>query len=313
MIEGKRVVLVTGANGFVGRHLTPVLEASGWIVKRALRTRSARRDDVLIESIGSKTDWRKALIDVDAVVHLAARVHHAKEEQTLELYNDTNVQGTLHLARNAMDAGVGQFVFVSTVLVNGRSSDGVRPYSERDELRPRNVYARSKAAAESGLEGMVQDNSMRITVIRPPLVYGAGARGNFKLLARAVERGVPLPFGSIRNRRAFISVQNLSSFILARLQRAEHKFDVYLVADNEQVSTPEFVRRLANAAGKPVRVVPLPVSLLSALLKFAGQAEVRESLVGSLELDLTKAIATGWRPAVSLDEGLRLAMGPTGS
>jgi UDP-glucose 4-epimerase len=148
---------------------------------------------------------------------------------------------------------------------------------------------------------------MCITVIRPPLVYGAGARGNFKQLMRAVERGVPLPFGSIVNRRAFISVQNLASFILARLLRADRNFDVFLVADDEHVSTPEFVRRLARAADLNVRLFSMPEPFLSALLRIAGRSEAQESLIGSLELDLSRAAATGWRPAITLDEGLRLA------
>jgi UDP-glucose 4-epimerase len=249
---------------------------------------------------------------MDAVVHLAARVHHAGEEQHCELYSETNVEGTLQLARSAMAAGVRQFVFISTVLVHGRSSDGLRPFSEGDELTPRNIYARSKAAAELGLKTMAPDGSMCITVIRPPLVYGAGARGNFKQLMRAVERGVPLPFGSIVNRRAFISVQNLASFILARLLRADRNFDVFLVADDEHVSTPEFVRRLARAADLSARLFPMPERLLSALLRIAGRTEAQESLIGSLELDLSKAAATGWRPPITLDEGLRLAtMGST--
>ena len=307
MIEGQPVVLVTGANGFIGRHLTPILEKNGWIVRQALRTPPARPRDVLIKSIGSKTDWRNALQGVDAVVHLAARVHHPEESQNERLYEDTNVEGTLNLARNAIEAGVRQFVFISTVLVNGRSSDGFRPYSENDELRPRNVYARSKAAAEAGLAAMAPHGSMCITVIRPPLVYGAGAKGNFQLLMQAVGRGIPLPFGAIRNRRAFISVQNLASFIVARLRNADRRFDVFLVADNEQVSTPEFIRRLAEAAGTRARLVSIPTSLVSMLLRLSGRPDAHESLIGSLELDLSKAIASGWHPPVSLDEGLRLA------
>jgi UDP-glucose 4-epimerase len=307
MIDGRPVVLVTGASGFIGRHLTPMLESNGWLVRQALRTAKTRPGDVLIPSIGLSTDWRDSLAGVDAVVHLAARVHHSEQNQSADLYEDTNAEGTLNLARHSSDAGVRQFVFISTVLVNGRSSDGHPPYSESDELRPRNVYARSKAAAEVGLAAMARDDGMRITVIRPPMVYGAGAKGNFRLLMRAIERGIPLPLAAIRNRRAFVSVQNLASFILARLLGAERKFDVFLVADREQVSTPEFIRRLARAAGMRARLFAMPAPLLDALLGLSGRPEVRESLMGSLELDLSKAMATGWSQPVSLDEGLRLA------
>ena len=307
MKDGRPVVLVTGAGGFIGRHLEPVLESRGWTIRRAVRTEGTGPNDVLIESIGPATDWRDALEGVDAVVHLAARVHHPNEEHAIDLYRNVNVEGTLHLARSAARMGVRQFVFISSILVNGRSTEGRGPFSEVDVLTPRGVYGISKAAAEAGLREMAQDQDMRITVVRPPLVYGAGAKGNFDLLARAVMRGIPLPFGLIRNRRAFVSVENLSSFIVDRLAKDNMGFDVFLVADAEQVSTPEFVRRLAKAAGAASRLLPVPISILSPMLRFSGRPEAYDSIVGSLELNISKAAATGWQPPFSLDEGLRRA------
>jgi UDP-glucose 4-epimerase len=310
MRQGRRpIVLVTGASGFIGRHLTPALESKGWTVRRAMRTPTGKSNEILVESIGPATDWQKALNDVDAVVHLAARVHHPSEEHAVELYRNINIEGTLHLARCAADVGVRQFIFVSTILVNGRSTDGRSPFSERDVLTPRGVYGMSKAAAESGLQALAQYNGMVITVIRPPLVYGAGAKGNFKLLAQAVTRGVPLPFASIDNRRAFLAVENLSSFVVERLASTQGKFDVFLVADEEQVSTPEFIRRLARAAGVASRLWPMPISVLRPLLKVSGRPEAHDSIIGSLELDVSKVAATGWRPLITLDEGLRHATG----
>ncbi len=309
MKDGQPVVLVTGANGFVGRHLTRLLERHGWVVRRAVRTLNLGRPDVLVENIGPGTDWRSALVDVDAVVHLAARVHRPKEEHALELYRASNIEGTLHLARSAAAAGVRQFVFISSVLVHGRSSDGLPPFSEQDKLSPLGLYGQSKAAAESELAAMAKhDARMCISVIRPPMVYGAGTKGNFKTLAAAVIRGVPLPLGAICNRRAFVSVQNLASFILARLSHADRKFDVFLVADDEQVSTPEFIKRLARAARTKPRLFGIPSPMLSALLKATGQQDARDSLIGSLELNLSKAAAIGWRAPITLDEGLQLAM-----
>jgi UDP-glucose 4-epimerase len=149
---------------------------------------------------------------------------------------------------------------------------------------------------------------MGVTVVRPPLVYGAGAKGNFALLARAAKLGVPLPFAAIRNRRAFVSVQNLASFIASRLSASGQRFDVFLVADAEQVSTPEFFMRLAKAAGRKARLLPVPEPLLGSLLTLSGRADARQSLIGSLELDISKALSTGWRPPLTLDEGLRLAL-----
>ncbi|MCP3388386.1 NAD-dependent epimerase/dehydratase family protein [Bradyrhizobium sp. CCGB12] len=310
MSEKKPVVLVTGASGFVGRHVAPALAREGWSVRRAVRSPDGVDDEVVIETIGPETDWREALDGVDAVVHLAARVHHKHEEHADEIYRNVNIAGTLHLARCAAAAGVRQFIFVSTVLVHGRSNEGRAPFSEDDVLTPRGLYGMSKAAAEDGLRTLARDKDMNISVIRPPLVYGAGAKGNFALLTRAVDRGLPLPFAAIRNHRAFLAVQNLSSFILHRLSHPDpaSNFETFLVADREQVSTPEFIERLARASGKSPRLFGISPTLLGTLLRVTGRQDTRDSLIGSLELDISKAIATGWQPQVSLDEGLRLAL-----
>ncbi len=312
MKDGKPIVLVTGANGFVGRHLTPVLESGGWIVRRAIRTPTGGPNEIRIDSIGPATDWKDALVGVDAIVHLAAHVHAPYEEHMFELYHVVNTEGTLNLARCAANAGVRQFVFVSTILVNGRSSDGRAPFSERDIPTPYGVYGRSKAAAETGLKAIAQNGGMSVTVIRPPLVYGAGAKGNFRRLAYAVERGIPLPFGSIDNRRAFVAVENLTGFILERLSHPARAFDVFLVADDEAVSTPEFIRQIARAAGTSARLFAVPASVLTALFKISGRPEAIDSVIGSLQIDISKAVSTGWRPRIGLEEGLRHAVRPSG-
>jgi UDP-glucose 4-epimerase len=304
----KRVVLVTGVSGFVGQHLEPTLVRDGCVVRRVVRARPGRDDGSVIREVGPATDWRSALVGVDTVVHLAARVHRQNDEHNSDLYHATNTEGTLRLAYAAANAGVRQFIFISTVLVHGRSSDGRGPFSESGTLTPRGSYGLSKAAAELGLEKVAQESGMGVTIIRPPLVYGAGAKGNFSVLVKAVKLGIPLPFASIRNRRAFVSVQNLTSFISYQIWHPRKKLNVFLVADDEQVSTPEFIKQLAKAAGAPSRLFPLPMPALDALFKVSGRADVHESLIGSLELDLSKAASTGWRPEVTQEEGLRLAI-----
>jgi len=309
MSNGHRpTVLVTGASGFVGRHLVPLLAGSGWVVRRAVRTPPQDANEVAIDTLGPTTNWREAVAGVDAVVHLAARVHHQKEEHAIELYHNVNVGGTLHLARSAIAAGVRDFVFISTILVHGRSNNGRPPFREDDTLTPRGLYGMSKAAAEAGLSELVAGSGMKVTVVRPPMIYGAGAKGNFALLEKAVKRGVPLPLANIQNRRAFLSVENLASFILHRLEHPGQDFDVFLVADSEQVSTPQFIERLAHAAQTSPRLFRLPAPLLSTLLKASGRSEANDSLLGSLELDLSKLGTIGWRPPLSLDDGLKLAL-----
>ena len=312
MTEARPVVLVTGANGFVGRHLAALLEARGWTVRRAQRTLTGGEHEVQIGSIGPQTDWRAALDGVAAVVHLAARVHHPNEENAGEIYRTINTDGTLQLARSAAAAGVQRFIYLSTILVNGATSEGRGPFRENDDPKPRGVYGQSKAAAEAGLEAIAGQSAMQVSIIRPPLIYGRGAVGNFRLLVKMVRLGAPLPFASIRNRRAFLGVQNLSSFIAHRLTAAGRRFDIFLVADDEQISTPEFVRRIAAAAGKPARLVPCPEPLLRGLLKLSGRAEAGDSLIASMEVDMSKALASGWQPELSQPAGLRLAVEASG-
>lgn len=309
MSEQKPVALVTGASGFLGRHIVPALMREGWSVRRAVRSPEGVGDEVVIGSIGPETDWHAALAGVDAVVHLAARVHYKNEEHAVQLYRNVNIAGTLHLARCAATAGVRHFIFISTVLVHGRSNAGRAPFSEDDVLTPRGLYGMSKAAAEAGLRALARECDMKISVIRPPMVYGAGAKGNFALLTRAVRLGLPLPFAAIRNRRNFLSVQNLSSFILHRLGHPDptSDFEIFLLADKERVSTPEFVACLARASGKSARLFGIPPNLLGAVLRVMGRRDMNDGLIGSLELDISKAIATGWQPQVTLEEGLRLA------
>jgi len=308
MENHKRTVLVTGANGFVGRHLSPMLAREGWTVRRAVRHPSGAENEIVIESIGPKTNWNDALEGVDAVVHLAARVHQRHDRGAEKLYRDVNTDGTLHLAQRAIEARVRQFVFVSTVLVHGRSNDGRTPFSEGDILTPQGLYGTSKAEAERGLEALARQSALGVTIVRPPLVYGSGAKGNFAALTKAVKVGMPLPLAAVRNQRAFVSVENLISFVAYRLANPGTDFDVFLVADAEQVSTPEFIRRLATAAGTTARLFPVSARLLSALLTASGRPDARDSLIGSLELNLSKVLSTGWRQQLSLDEGLRLAL-----
>lgn len=308
MSDDQPVVMVTGSGGFVGRHMVPALARNGWTVRRAVRKSTAGADEVIIDSIGPNADWRAALAGAEAVVHLAACVHQRGREHDVELYRTVNLEGTLHLARCAADAGVRHFIFVSTVLVHGRTTDGRGPFSESDVLTPRGLYGLSKAAAEAGLRQLAQDGPMKVTVIRPPLIYGSGAKGNMALLNKATNLGIPLPLAKVHNRRAFISVENLISFVLYRLAHTDQQFEIFLVADDEQVSTSEFIERLAAAAGKPARLFSAPRLMLRSLFRMIGRGEVSESLFGSLELDLSKAASTGWRPAVSLDEGLKRAL-----
>ncbi|MCP3409937.1 NAD-dependent epimerase/dehydratase family protein [Bradyrhizobium sp. CCGB01] len=303
------VVLVTGATGFVGRNLVPLLESRGYRVRRALRAGRAGENDVVVGSIGATTSWDAALVGVDAVVHLAARVHHPNEEHAAELYDTVNTQGTLQLAQAAARAGVSRFVFLSTILVNGSSTDGRGPFMPDDAVVPRGVYGRSKAAAEAALQRLASQSKMRVAVVRPPLVYGREALGNFRHLVSAIRRRIPLPLGLVDNKRAFVSVQNLASFVahLMALPVAR-PYQIFLIADDEQISTTAFVRRIGQAMNRTAILLPVPSVVLTLALQ-AIRPELGHSLVGSMEIDTSAALSTGWTPPLSMTHGLRLAVG----
>jgi UDP-glucose 4-epimerase len=301
------IALVTGAEGFIGRFVSAGLASAGWRVRRAIRSIPSGpldADTFVGRELSLSTEWQDALADVQVVVHTAARAHLPAHVQASErdLYMSVNVDGTLHLARCAANAGVRDFVFLSSIAVNGSTTDHRSPFTEIDILSPVNVYGQSKAAAEVGLAELSASMAIRVTAIRPPMIYGSGARGNFRRLAMAVKAGVPLPFGLIRNRRAFLGVDNLVSFILHRLNTAGGShFETFLVADDPPLSTPAFVRELGRVLERPARLFPFPVPLLRAAL---SPLSLGDALISSLELDTSRARATGWHPEIDLAEGL---------
>ena len=307
-----RIVLVTGADGFVGRHMVSALTRAGWHVRCAQRSvgpTSSTADIVTGLELGPSTNWKTALNGVQAVVHLAARAHRSKNTQQREkdLYFSINVEGTMQLARSAILAGVQEFIFLSSIAVNGSTTDGQGPFTEHDCMAPNTVYGRTKAAAEQHLLELAANGTMSITAIRAPMIYGAGAVGNFERLRLAVRAGLPLPFGLIKNRRAFLGIDNLTSFVQHRLStRNSSQSEVFLLADNEQVSTPEFIRLLARASARPARLLRVPLPLLRVPMNYLG---LTDALIGSLEMDVGKANATGWCCPLTLAEGLSRAVG----
>jgi nucleoside-diphosphate-sugar epimerase len=309
-------VLVTGADGFVGRVLCRSLVARGVGVRAAVRI--AREipgtvpggphptEVVAVGDIGPDTDWGKALVGCRAVIHLAARVHVLREQSAdpLAEFRRVNSAGTRRLAEAAVAAGVERFVFVSTVKVHGEASPG-RPLLETDPLKPSDPYAVSKCEAEQALAEVCGQSSMRLTILRPPLVYGPGVGGNFARLLRAVDRGVPLPFGAFRNRRSLVYVENLADAIWTPIAERVTTGGTYLVSDGEDVSTPELVRRLAAALERPARLVSVPIWLLRAGAGTLGRARDFDRLAGDLAVD-SGAIrrAFSWKAPVSLSSGL---------
>lgn len=307
-------VLVTGATGFLGPYVLAALVGAGFATRAAVRTASNRDlgESVTIGDLGGAADWRGALRGVDTVVHLAGRAHRAQAVQEAERtrYFDINTAATLQLARSAAEGGVKRFLFMSTIFVNGAYTDGRGPFRADDPPAPNTVYAESKAEAEAGLAAIARETGLAVTVVRPPLIYGRNARGNFATLGRAVRAGIPLPLGAVRNRRAFVAAENVASFVTHSLRRAQdNAIDTFIVADDEQVSTAEFIRRMGQAMARPARLVPIAPALVRASMRIVGLGNMTDSLLASLEVDTSKTTAADWRPPISMDQGLALALG----
>jgi nucleoside-diphosphate-sugar epimerase len=307
-------VLVTGASGFIGRALTTRLLGSGrFAVKASVRHPSSLLSDgieqVVTGDLGPDTNWQAALSGADIVVHLAARAHVLSESTVdpLAEFRRVNVDATMNLARQACAAAVRRFVFVSSIGVNGNSTTGA-PFSERDAPRPQEAYAVSKHEAEQALRALPVECGLETVVIRPPLVYGPGAPGNFGRLCRLVQRAPLLPFGAVHNRRSLVALDNLVDFIVTCMEHPSGARETFLVSDGEDLSTADLIRRLARAMGRPPRLLPIPPSVLMAGATIVGRREMAQRLIGSLQVDISKARRIlGWVPPVSVDEGLRRA------
>lgn len=263
-------------------------------------------ESVSVGNIDGETDWTAALSGCSSLIHLAARAHVLNDTvaDPLAAFRATNVAGSVQLARCAARSGVKRFVFVSSVGVNGNTNS--RPFLESDPPSPVEAYAVSKLEAEQALIEEAAVTGMELVVVRPPLVYGPECPGNFLRLLKLLSSGVPLPFGSMRNKRSFVGVWNLSDFLATCVVSKQAAGEVFLISDMEDVTLPDLLRGLAEGMGKKAPIFSVSPALLRALASMAGKATLFEKLCGNLTVDAGHAhAALGWRPPISLDEGLR--------
>ena len=309
-------LLITGANGFVGKAVCEQAARHGLAVKGAMRTRVTMLSCVepfVVGEIDVATDWGSALHDVNAVIHLAARVHvmHDTAADPLTSFRVVNVEGTLNLARQAAAAGVRRFVFVSSIKVNGESTHPGQPFTAGDVPAPLDAYGVSKMEAEQGLRELATQTGMDVVIIRPPLVYGPGVKANFAAMMRWLKHGIPLPLGAIHNQRSLLALYNLVDLIIICITHPAAANETFLVSDGEDVSTPELLRRMGKVLGSPARLIPLPASLLKLAAAMVGKQDMALRLCGSLQVDIEKTRRLlNWCPPLSLDEGLRRAAIP---
>ncbi len=310
-------ILITGANGYIGSALTKYLAADGEhhvVAQSRIRINSLMPSVVSVVTghIDSNTDWQKALHGIDAIVHTAARVHVQEQDSpaALAYFFAVNRDGSLNLARQAAQAGVRRLVFISSIGVNGSHTEAGKPFRESDLPQPHNNYALSKLEAERGLLQIGVETGLEVVILRPPLVYGAQAPGNFGTLCRLLKRGHPLPFGSIVNLRSLVALDNLLHFIALCVVHPSAANQVFLVADGHDLSTCQLVAGLRQVLGQPARLVRVPVWTLLMAGKLTGQSASIERLFSNLQVDITRARALlGWQPPLTVAEGLRRAVG----
>lgn len=299
------MILVTGANGFIGHRLTADLRAQDQSIRTVGRT--SHSADIVIDAIDGRTDWHQALEGIDKIVHLAARVHIMKDSAAdpLEAFRTVNRDGTLHLARAAAAAGVRRFVFISTLKVNGEETQPGHAFHADDKPQPEDAYALSKWEAEQGLIEIGRKTGLETVIVRPPLVYGRGVKANFAALHRLARTRLPLPFGRLEGRRSLLYVGNLSNLISVCLDHPMAAGETFLASEGEDVSVAELVRRIRRLEGRRSGLLPVPSTLLRRAASLLGREEMYRRLAGSLEADVSKTrTMLNWTPPYTLDQGL---------
>ncbi|WP_410481571.1 UDP-glucose 4-epimerase family protein [Pseudomonas plecoglossicida] len=307
-------VFLTGASGFVGSAVLRRLQADGVPVVAAVRRNSpglpSPVQTVPFESFEKDNDWGGALAECEVVVHSAARVHvmNDTEADPLAAFRKVNVQGTLALAHQAIAAGVKRFVFISSIKVNGEGTVPGQPYTADDLPRPQDPYGISKMEAEVALRALAKQSGLQVVIIRPVLVYGPGVKANFLNMMRWLDRGIPLPFGAIDNRRSLVALDNLVDLIVTCIQHPAAANQTFLVSDGEDLSTTALLRRMAQALGKTARLLPVPAWVLSTAAKSLGKGGLSQRLCGSLQVDIRKTRELlGWQPPIHVDAALLAA------
>lgn len=305
-------VFVTGATGFVGASLVSRLNDLGRFgVRAAVRSESgellAGVEQVVAGDLTPNTDWQQALLGVDVVVHLAARVHVMQDRASdpLTEFRRVNVDGTLNLATQAAAAGVRRFIFISSIKVNGEFTRLGQVFTVDDVPVTQDPYGTSKWEAEQALHKVAEDTGLEVVILRPPLVYGPGVKANFLRLLDLVNKNIPLPLSMVNNKRSMLYIGNLVDAIIRCIEHPDAANQTFLVSDGQDVSTPELIRMIAKAMSKKARLFPCPAPLLRIIGKVVGKSAEVERLVNSLQIDSAKIRKTlNWTPPFTMEEGI---------
>lgn len=303
-------ILVTGANGFIGRALCEYLTANRYDVLPVVRHTSNIPNEYILNDF-DKTSWNKALDGCDSVVHLAGLAHIMDKQNANNSHNafhSANVSFTKMLADNAVAAGVRRFIFISTVKVNGEYTEPGISFSSNDLPNPKanDEYAISKLKAEQSLQKIAKETGLELVIIRPPLVYGPGVKGNFLSLLKMLDRGLPLPFGAIHNQRSLVGLNNLIDLIITCLNHPAANNQIFFVSDNEDLSTTVLLKRMGKALNKPSRLIPISSNIFKIGLNIIGKKNLSQRLLENLQIDThqTKELLN-WSPPSSVDDELQ--------
>jgi len=303
-------ILLTGSTGFLGSVINNNLGALAYKVRPIVRSaiNITNQNVQAIGEIDGSTNFTSALIDVHVVIHCAARAHIMNEEvaNSLAEYQRVNVDGTLNLARQAAGSGVKRFIYISSIKVNGESTSGGAPFTEKDTAKPLDPYGVSKYEAEEGLKRIADETQMEVVIIRPPLVYGAGVKANFLNLLKLSNTSLPLPFGLVNNKRSMVYVNNLVDFIVKCIDHPAAANQIFLISDNHDLSLSSLLELIRTSMNKPARLIPVPVFLFKLAGMIFRKQDVVDRLVGDLQVDSSKAMSLlDWKPPYTVEQGIR--------
>jgi UDP-glucose 4-epimerase len=302
-------ILITGGGGFLGTHLIEKLDSNNISVLDRNELKFSNTVAFFSGVIDGQSSYDQALLNSSIVIHCAARVHIMDDESAspLDDYREVNTRGTLNLARQAVEAGVKRFIFISSIKVNGEATRLGKPFRANDKRSPQDFYGQSKSEAEEQLLQLAKETGLEVVIIRPTLIYGPGVKANFASLFNLVSKGLPLPFGCIKNnQRSLVSVQNLVDLIITCIDHPKAVNQVFLVSDDNDVSTASMVKEMSKALGKPNRLVPVPSWCYHLVGKVFGKQDVVNRLLGSLQVDISHTKVTlGWVPPQTLEEGFK--------
>ena len=304
-------ILVTGATGFIGQAVVVELLKQGFNVNAAVRKTSPALPEAvqqhIVGDLSTLTEKLSVLQNTDVIIHLAARAHimHETADEPLTEFRKVNATTTLNLARQAVEAGVKRFIFISSIKVNGETTAPGQAFQAEINTPPSDPYALSKYEAEYGLLSLAKNTEMEVVIIRPPLVYGPGVKANFSSLIEWLNKGLPLPLGAVNNQRSLIALDNLASFIIHCIDHPKAGNEIFLPADAEDVSTTQLLHKIARALHKKARLLPVPACWMTFIARLMGKQAINSRLFASLQVDSSKTRdLLDWQPVVTMDEQL---------